>query len=65
MYSMVAKIYITLAMRGTQSSKGQRLLNWWGVPMGPNQPQVGQTRYQSTPLYMYIQNIKLVCIFGF
>jgi len=29
--------------------------------MGPNQPEVGQTGYQSTPLYLYIQNIKLVC----
>jgi len=28
--------------------------------MGPNQPQIGQSWYQSTPLYMYIQNIKLV-----
>ena len=29
-------------------------------PMGPNQPQMGQTGYQSTPLYLCIQNIKLV-----
>ena len=28
-------------------------------PMGPNQPQMGQTGYQSTPLYLCIQNIKL------
>ena len=28
--------------------------------MGPNQPQMGQTGYQSTPLYLCIQNIKLV-----
>ena len=26
--------------------------------------QIGQTRYQSTPLYLYIQNIKLVCDSG-
>ena len=29
-------------------------------PMGPNQPQIGQSWYQSTPLHPYIQNIKLV-----
>jgi len=29
-------------------------------PMGPNQPQIGQSWYQSTPLYLYIQTIKLV-----
>ena len=27
--------------------------------MEPNQPQVGQTGHQSTPLYFYIQNMKL------
>ena len=25
---------------------------------------IGQTRHQSTPLYLYIQNIKLVCNSG-
>ena len=29
-------------------------------PMRPKLLQTGQTRYQSTPLYLYIQNIKLV-----
>ena len=28
-------------------------------PMGPNQPEIGQSWYQSTPLYLYIQNVKL------
>ena len=27
---------------------------------GPNPPQMGQTWYHSTPLYLYIHNIKLV-----
>jgi len=31
-------------------------------PMGPNQPQIGQSWYQSTPLHLYIQNIMLVLI---
>ena len=30
-------------------------------PRRPKLCQIGQTRYQSTPLYLYIQNIKLVC----
>ena len=30
-------------------------------PMRPKLLQIGQTRYQSTPLYLYIHNIKLVC----
>ena len=30
----------------------------------PNLLQIGQTRYQSTPLYLYIHNIKLVCKSG-
>ena len=30
-------------------------------PLRPKLCQIGQTRYQSTPLYLYIQNIKLVC----
>ena len=29
-------------------------------PMRPKLLQIGQTRYQSTPLYVYIQNTKLV-----
>ena len=33
-------------------------------PMRPNLIQIGQTRYQSTPLYLYIHNIKLVCNSG-
>ena len=33
-------------------------------PTRPNLLQIGQTRYQSTPLYLYIQNIKLVCDSG-
>ena len=33
-------------------------------PMRPNLLQIGQTRYQSTPLYLYIHNIKLVCKSG-
>ena len=31
-------------------------------PRRPKLCQIGQTRYQSTPLYLYIQNIKSVCI---
>ena len=30
-------------------------------PRRPNLLQIGQIRYQSTPLYLYIQNINLVC----
>ena len=30
-------------------------------PRRPNQLQIGQIRHQSTPLYLYIQNINLVC----
>ena len=30
-------------------------------PRRPNLFQIGQIRHQSTPLYLYIQNIKLVC----
>ena len=30
-------------------------------PRRPNLCQIGQTRHQSIPLYLYIQNIKLVC----
>ena len=33
-------------------------------PTRPNLLQIGQTRYQSTPLYLYIHNIKLVCNSG-
>ena len=33
-------------------------------PMRPKLLQIGQTRYQSTPLYLYIHNIKLVCKSG-
>ena len=33
-------------------------------PTRPKLLQIGQTRYQSTPLYLYIQNIKLVCDSG-
>ena len=33
-------------------------------PMRPNLLQIGQTGYQSTPLYLYIHNIKLVCNSG-
>ena len=33
-------------------------------PTRPKLIQIGQTRYQSTPLYLYIQNIKLVCDSG-
>ena len=33
-------------------------------PMRPKLLQTGQTRYQSTPLYLYIHNIKLVCNSG-
>ena len=33
-------------------------------PTRPKLPQIGQTRYQSTPLYLYIHNIKLVCNSG-
>ena len=33
-------------------------------PKRPKLLQIGQTRYQSTPLYLYIQNIKLVCNSG-
>ena len=33
-------------------------------PMRPKLLQIGQTRYQSTPLYLYIHNIKLVCNSG-
>ena len=33
-------------------------------PMRPKLLQTGQTRYQSTPLYLYIHNIKLVCKSG-
>ena len=29
-------------------------------PMRPKLLQIGQTRHQSTPIYLYIQNIKLV-----
>ena len=31
-------------------------------PRRPKLCQIGQTRYQSTPIYLYIQNIKSVCI---
>ena len=30
-------------------------------PRRPNLPQVGQNGYQTTPLHLYIPNIKLVC----
>ena len=30
-------------------------------PRRPNLLQIGQIRHQSTPLYLYIQNINLVC----
>ena len=30
-------------------------------PRRPNLFQIGQSRHQSTPLYLYIQNINLVC----
>ena len=33
-------------------------------PTRPKLLQIGQTRYQSTPLYLYIHNIKLVCNSG-
>ena len=33
-------------------------------PRRPNLLQIGQIRHQSTPLYLYIQNIKLVCNSG-
>ena len=33
-------------------------------PMRPKLLQIGQTRYQSTPLYLYIHNVKLVCKSG-
>ena len=33
-------------------------------PSRPNLLQIGQTGYQSTPLYLYIHNIKLVCKSG-
>ena len=33
-------------------------------PTRPKLLQIGQTRYQSTPLYLYIHNIKLVCKSG-
>ena len=33
-------------------------------PMRPKLLQIGQTRYQSTPLYLYIHNIQLVCDSG-
>ena len=33
-------------------------------PRRPNVLQIGQIRHQSTPLYLYIQNIKLVCNSG-
>ena len=33
-------------------------------PTRPKLIQIGQTRYQSTPLYLYIQNITLVCDSG-
>ena len=33
-------------------------------PMRPKLLQIGHTRHQSTPLYVYIQNIKLVWNFG-
>ena len=33
-------------------------------PSRPNLLQIGQTGYQSTPLYLYIHNIKLVCNSG-
>ena len=33
-------------------------------PTRPNLLEIGQTRHQSTPLYLYIQNIKLVCNSG-
>ena len=32
-------------------------------PRRPNLLQIGQIRHQSTPLYLYIQNIDLVCHF--
>ena len=31
-------------------------------PRRPNLLQIGQIRHQSTPLYLYIQNINLVCL---
>ena len=34
------------------------------TPTRPKLLQIGQTRYQSTPLYLYIHNIKLVCKSG-
>ena len=44
-----------------------RILNGWSInrlsfskPMRPKLLQIGQTRHQSTPIYLYIQNIKLV-----
>ena len=36
------------------------LLNFF-KPRRPNLLQIGQIRHQSTPLYLYIQNINLVC----
>ena len=33
-------------------------------PTRPKLLQIGQTKYQSTPLYLYIHNIKLVCKSG-
>ena len=33
-------------------------------PRRPKLLQIGQTRHQSTPLYLYIQNIILVCNSG-
>ena len=40
-----------------------RMLSWLSFfqPRRPNLPQVGQNGYQTTPLHLHIQNIKLFC----
>ena len=40
-----------------------RMFSWLSFfkPRRPNLPQVGQNGYQTTPLHLYIPNIKLVC----
>ena len=44
-----------------------RIWNRWSITFNPMRSkllQIPQARHQSTPLYLYIQNIKLVCSSG-